>query len=66
MEKVYLYEKGKHNQHIFVGKVVSYPNSHDPLISILKDERKGKEYRDGSLFMHIPSSSMMVMKNGKD
>ena len=65
MEKVYLYEKGNHNQQLFVGKVISYPNSHFPLISILKDERKGKEYRDGSLFMHIPSSSMLVNKGEK-
>jgi len=64
-EKVYIYEKGKHNNQIFVGKVVSYPDSHIPLISILKDEKHGKEYHDGSVFLHISSSSMYVKKDGK-
>ena len=65
MEKVYLYEKGEHNHLLYVGKVVSYPNSYEPLISILKDEREGKEYKDGSIFIHIPSSSMIIKKNKK-
>lgn len=64
-EKVYIYEKGKHNNQIFVGKVVSYPDSYIPLISILKDEKNGKEYHDGSVFLHISSSSMYLKKNGK-
>lgn len=62
-EKVYLFEKGKRNRPVFIGKVVSYPDSYIPLISILKDEKNGKEYRDGSVFLHIPSSSM-YLKNG--
>ncbi len=64
-EKVYLFEKGKHNYPLFVGKVVSYPDSWFPLISILKDEKNGKEYRDGSVFMHVPSSSLYLKSDGK-
>ncbi|MDA3810455.1 MAG: hypothetical protein PF518_09025 [Spirochaetaceae bacterium] len=64
-EKVYLYEKGKHNNPIFVGKVVSYPDSYIPLISILKDEKNDKEYLDGSVFLHISSSSLYLKKEGK-
>ncbi|MBI9099954.1 MAG: hypothetical protein JEY91_15845, partial [Spirochaetaceae bacterium] len=64
-EKVYLYEKGKHNIPLFVGKVVSYPDSYIPMISLLKDEKNGKEYRDGSVFLHIRSSSLYLKKEGK-
>lgn len=64
-EKVYLYQRGKHNQPLFVGKVASYLDSHIPLVTILKDETKGQQYRDGTLFLHISSSSLYVRSNGK-
>jgi len=64
-EKVYIYENGKHNQPIFIGRVVSYPDSYIPLVSILKDEKNGKQYNDGSVFIHIPSSSLYIKKDGK-
>ena len=64
-EKVYLYEKGKRNHPLFVGKVVSYPDSYHPLISLFKDERSGRTYHDGTVFIHIPSSSLYIKSAGK-
>ncbi len=64
-EKVSLYAEGSRNQRVFVGRVFSYTNSHIPLISILKDERIGKEYSYGSLLLHLPGATVINMKGGK-
>ncbi len=64
-EKVYLYQKGRRDTHLFTGRVVSYSDSYIPLISILKDEKNNKLYRDGSLLMHIPSSSLIMRSKDK-
>ncbi len=44
--KVYLYEKRKRNHPMYVGKVVSYPDSYFPMVAILKDEKNNRAYRD--------------------
>ena len=64
-EKVYLYQKGKRNHPLFVGKVVSYPDSHYPLVSVFKDEKNGRSYRDGTVFLHVPSSSLFLKNKDK-
>ncbi len=65
-EKVYLYEKKKRNHPMYVGKVVSYPDSYFPMVAILKDEKNNRAYRDGTVFMHIPSSTLFIKsKDGK-
>lgn len=64
-EKVYLYEKGRYESPLFIGKVASYPDSHVPMISLLKDEKRDKEYRDGSMFIHLPGSCLYMKKQGK-
>ncbi len=43
----------------------SYLQSHIPLISILKDERNGKQYPYGRLLMFIPAGLIMQAKGGK-
>ncbi len=64
-EKIYIYPDNNTNEHIFTGRVYSYLNSYIPLISILKDERKGKCYKFGQLLMYIPKSVMMQARGGK-
>ena len=64
-EKVYLYPKGLRNEYLFVGRVFSYADSFIPLISILKDEKRNKNYRFGDLVIYIPNSIALFRKNGK-
>ncbi|MFW5711959.1 MAG: hypothetical protein ACOCZA_08415 [Spirochaetota bacterium] len=64
-ELVFLYPGERRSEHLYVGKVHSYLDSHIPLISILKDEKTGKRYRDGQLLLYIPKSMLLVMQNGK-
>lgn len=64
-EKIYLYDKANRSQHLYVGKVHSYLASHIPLISILKDEKKNREYKDGQLFFYIPESEVYLKQNGR-
>lgn len=64
-ELVFLYPGDRRSEHIYVGKVHSYLDSHIPLISILKDEKTGKRYRDGQLLFYIPKSMLLVMQKGK-
>lgn len=54
-EKVYLYDRGDRDRQLFVGKVHSYLASHIPLIAVLKDERRGREYKDDTFFLYIPA-----------
>ncbi|MBN1646680.1 MAG: hypothetical protein JW874_01490 [Spirochaetales bacterium] len=63
-EKVYLYDRKNRSQHLFVGKVHSYTDSYIPLISILKDEKKNREYKDGQIFFSIPSSEAWLRQDG--
>ena len=64
-EKVYLYPDRTRNCHMFVGRVHSYMDSHIPVISILKNEKTGKEYRDGEVLFYIPQSLTLLAKDGK-
>ncbi len=64
-ELVFLYPGSRRSEHIYVGKVHSYLDSHLPVISILKDEKTGRRYRDGQLLIYIPKSMLFVMENGK-
>ncbi|MBN2510400.1 MAG: hypothetical protein JXB03_08990 [Spirochaetales bacterium] len=63
-EKVYLYHRSNQSQHLFVGKVHSYGGSEIPVISLLKDEKQNREYRDGTLLLSIADSTMFVQKSG--
>ncbi|HEB32546.1 MAG TPA: hypothetical protein ENI15_17010 [Spirochaetes bacterium] len=64
-EKLYVYTNANAGENIFVGRVHSYLQSHIPLISILKDERNGKQYPSGQLLMFIPAGLIMQAKGGK-
>jgi len=64
-ELVFLYPGTRRSEHIYVGKVHSYLDSHIPLISLLKDEKTGTRYRDGQLLLYIPKSMLLIMQNGK-
>ncbi len=64
-ELVFLYPGERRSEHLYVGKVHSYLDSHIPLISILKDEKTGKRYREGQLLVYPAKSLLLVMKNGK-
>lgn len=64
-EKIYLYDKTSRSQHLFVGKIHSYLDSDIPLISILKDEKKNKEYTDGQVLFYIPRGEAYFKINGK-
>ncbi|MBA7694032.1 hypothetical protein ES703_102633 [subsurface metagenome] len=64
-ENVYLYPAVKRNEYYFVGRVVSYLDSHIPLISILVDRRNNKKYRYGEMIFDIPSGTAILMENSK-
>ncbi len=64
-ELVFLYPGTRRSEHIYVGKVHRYLDSHIPLISLLKDEKTGRRYQDGQLLLYIPKSMLLVMQNGK-
>lgn len=64
-EKVYLYLPDNKSSSAFVGRVYSYLDSHVPLISILKDERRNKTYRFGQMLFYIPTGNAIVMDKGK-
>ncbi len=64
-EKIYLYKGKKRNDHILVGRVYSYLDSYIPLISILRDEKRNKNYTFGELLFYIPKSLAFFQKKGK-
>lgn len=64
-EKVYLYLPENRSSSAFVGRVYSYLDSHIPLISVLKDERRGKTYRFGQMLFYIPGGNVLTMEKGK-
>lgn len=64
-EKVYLYLSENRSSPAFVGRVYSYLDSYIPLISILKDERRGKNYSFGQMLFYIPTGNVLMMQKGK-
>lgn len=64
-EKVYLFPRNNRSSCFFVGRVYSYMDSEIPLITILRDERSGKNYPPGKMLLHIPSSTAFMMAEGK-
>jgi hypothetical protein len=64
-EKVYLYLPENRSSSAFVGRVYSYLDSHIPLISVLKDERRDKSYSFGQMLFYIPTGNVLMMQSGK-
>lgn len=61
-EKVYIFPPGGGDTHVYVGRVFNYTGSPLPAISILKDERTGKNYPFGRVVLSIPHGAIYVRK----